>query len=69
MERARKRRRLPRSRWVQEALLEHLSRRDEARLVEEYFESYRRVPDNDEEAKAWERIGIEDLARRDEDWR
>ncbi len=64
MERDRKRRRLPRSHWIQEAVGEYLARREEARDVDAYFEAYRRMPETDEEFAALERAAIEDLKKR-----
>ena len=63
MERDRKSRRVPRSRWIQEAVHEYLARRDEARDVEAYFEGYRRFPETDEEFRAFEQAAIEDLKK------
>lgn len=64
MERDRRRRKVPRSRWIQEAVGDYLKRRDEAQAVEEYFAAYRRIPDGtDEVFIAIERAGIEDLRK------
>ena len=63
MERDWKSRRVPRSRWVQEAVREYLARRDEARDVEAYFEAYRRFPETGEEFRAFEQAAIEDLKK------
>ncbi|OLD52163.1 MAG: hypothetical protein AUI58_04175 [Chloroflexi bacterium 13_1_40CM_2_70_6] len=65
MERDRKTRRVPRSRWIQEAVHEYLAKRDEEKDVRAYFEGYRRFPETDEEFRALERAGLEDLKRAD----
>lgn len=58
----RKRRGVPRSRWLQEAAREYLARHSEAEREERYFAGYRAIPDgDDEDFAAIERAGIEDL--------
>lgn len=64
MERVRKRRRVPRSRLVQEAVGDYVQRTDEHALEQAYFEGYRRIPDGDDpDFIAIERAGIESLRR------
>lgn len=63
MERVRKRRRVPRSRLVQEAVGDYVRRVDDEGDVEAYFESYRRMPDDDEDFRSAARAGIETLRR------
>ena len=58
----RKRRGVPRSRWLQEAAREYLARHSEAEREARYFAGYRAIPDgDDDDFKAIERVGIEDL--------
>lgn len=57
----RKRRGVPRSRWLQEAAREYLARHSEADREARYFAGYEAIPDNDEDFKAVERAGVEDL--------
>lgn len=64
MERARKRRRMPRSTLVQEAVSDYVRRTDEAELEKAYFDGYRRFPDDDEDFRAMEKAAIEDMAKR-----
>lgn len=62
VERVRKRRRVPRSQLVQEALGEYVARTDEAALEQAYFDGYRRIPDGDDpDFIAVERAGIKSL--------
>ena len=63
MERDRRQQRVPRSRWIHEAIGEYLAKRDEAKDVEAYFEGYRRFPETDEEFRAFEQAAIEDLKK------
>jgi len=63
MERVRKRRRVPRSRLVQEAVGEYVERTDEQALEAVYFEGYRRHPEIGPEYDALDRLAIE-AARR-----
>lgn len=64
MERERRRHKVSRSRWIQEAVGEYLKRCDEAQAVEEYFAAYERVPDgDDQDFIAIEQVGIEDLRK------
>lgn len=64
IERVRKSRRVARSTLIQEAVGEYVESRDEAELERQYFEGYRRMPDDDEEFRAFARAGIEALAKR-----
>ena len=58
----RKRRGVPRSRWLQEAAREYLTRHGEAERDARYFAGYTAIPDGDDsDFKAAERAGIEDL--------
>jgi len=59
----RKRRGVPRSRWLQEAAREYLARHGEAERDARYFAGYSTTPDNDEDFRAIERAAIEDLRR------
>lgn len=62
IEKDRKRRGLPRSRWLQEAAREYLARQDEAEREARYFAGYAAIPDgNDEDFGAIQRAAIEDL--------
>jgi predicted transcriptional regulator len=64
MERVRKRRRVPRSKLVQEAVGDYVTRTDEQALEAAYFEGYRRIPDGDDpDFVAIEKVGIEDLRK------
>jgi len=64
IERARKRKRVPRSTWIQEAVGDYVRRADEEALEEAYFEGYRRIPDGDDaDFAAIERVGIEELRK------
>lgn len=64
LERARKSRRVPRSRLIQEAVGDYIRRTDEKALEEAYFEGYRRIPDGDDpDFIAIERAAIEDLKK------
>lgn len=64
IERLRRRRRVPRSTWIQEAVGDYVRRVDEDALVESYFDGYRRVPDtDDEDFKAVERAAVKSLRR------
>lgn len=58
----RKRRGVPRSRWLQEAAREYLTRHGEAEREARYFAGYERIPDGDDaDFKAIEQAAIEDL--------
>jgi metal-responsive CopG/Arc/MetJ family transcriptional regulator len=62
IEKDRKRRGLPRSRWLQEAAREYLARQNEADREARYFAGYAAIPDgNDEDFRAIQRAAIEDL--------
>lgn len=64
VERVRKRRKLPRSTLIQEAVGDYVRRTDEKALEEAYFDGYRRIPDGtDPDFIATERMGIEDLRK------
>jgi metal-responsive CopG/Arc/MetJ family transcriptional regulator len=62
----RKRRGVPRSRWLQEAAREYLARHNDAELEARYFAGYQAIPDNDEDFKAIARIGAETLRNGEE---
>ena len=64
VERDRKRRRLSRSAWLQGAARDFLRRHVRDEDIERYFDGYRRVPDNDEDFRAFARAGLEDLKKR-----
>lgn len=58
----RKRRGLPRSRWLQEAAREYLARHSEAEREARYFAGYEAIPDgSDDDFKAIESAAIADL--------
>lgn len=62
MERVRKRRRVPRSKLVQEAVGDYVERTDEQALEQKYFEGYKRIPDGDDpDFVAIEKAAIDDL--------
>ena len=62
IEKDRKRRGLPRSRWLQEAAREYLARQNEADREARYFAGYAAIPDgNDEDFRAIQRAAIKDL--------
>lgn len=62
IEKDRKRRGVPRSRWLQEAAREYLARQTEAEREARYFAGYTAIPDgNDEDFRAIEQAAIEDL--------
>lgn len=64
LERVRKRRRVPRSALIQEAVGDYMRRTDEKALEEAYFDGYRRIPDGDDpDFIAIERVGIEELKK------
>lgn len=64
IERVRKRRRVARSRLIQEAVGDYVKRNDEKALEEAYFEAYRRFPDGDDpDFIAIERVAIEDMRK------
>lgn len=64
LEKARKSRRVPRSTFIQEAVGDYVGRTDEAELERQYFEGYRRMPDDDEDFRAMEQASIEAMAKR-----
>ncbi|HEV2250421.1 MAG TPA: hypothetical protein VGT60_07935 [Candidatus Limnocylindria bacterium] len=65
IENDRKRRGVPRSRWMQEAAREYLARHGEAEREARYFAGYTAIPDRgDTDFEAFERVGIEDLKKR-----
>jgi metal-responsive CopG/Arc/MetJ family transcriptional regulator len=59
----RKRRGVPRSRWLQEAAREYLARHSEAEREARYFAGYEAIPDDDEVFKGVARLGAEALDR------
>ena len=60
----RKRRGVPRSRWLQEAAREYLARHGDTEREARYFAGYRAIPDGgDEDFQAIERVAIEDLRK------
>ncbi len=64
LERVRRRRRVPRSVLIQEAVGDYMRRTDEKALEEAYFDGYRRIPDgSDPDFIAIEQVGIEDLRK------
>ncbi|MGH2450108.1 MAG: ribbon-helix-helix protein, CopG family [Candidatus Limnocylindria bacterium] len=64
IELVRKRRKVPRSALIQEAVGDYVRRTDEKALEEAYFEGYRRIPDGDDpDFVAIERAAIEDLKK------
>ena len=65
IERIRRRRKIPRSRVIQEAIAVYLQTEDETQAIRAYQEGYRRHPEGDE-AEAFVRGATEVLGR--EDW-
>ena len=63
IERDRKRRGLPRSRWLQEAAREYLARQNEAEREARYFAGYEAIPDTDDDFQGVTRLGAEALRR------
>lgn len=64
IERLRKRRHVPRSALIQEAVGDYVRRNDEKALEERYFEGYRRIPDGDDpDFIAIEKVAIEDMKK------
>lgn len=61
IERARKRDGLDRSGWLQEAARRYLTRRATQEQIDTYFEGYRRIPDADDEFRAFEQAGVKAL--------
>jgi len=59
----RKRRGVPRSRWLQEAAREYLARHSEAEREARYFAGYEAIPDTDDDFEGVARIGAELLRR------
>lgn len=58
----RKRRGVPRSRWLQEAAREYLALHSEAEREARYFAGYAAIPDGDDEGfEAIERAAVDDL--------
>ena len=58
----RKRRGVPRSRWLQEAAREYLARHSEAEREARYFAGYEAIPDGEDgDFKAIEAVAIADL--------
>ena len=63
IERDRKRRGVPRSRWLQEAAREYLARQDEAEREARYFAGYAAIPDTDDDFKGVAALGAAALGR------
>lgn len=61
IEKDRKRRGVPRSRWLQEAAREYLVRQTEADREARYFAGYEAIPDTDEDFKGVSRVAAETL--------
>jgi len=70
IERARKRSKKDRSTWIQEAAADYLKRKTMQEKIEAYFDSYRRIPDSDDdpEFRAMEKAWLEDAPWADEEW-
>lgn len=62
----RKRRGVPRSRWLQEAAREYLARHNEAEREARYFAGYQAIPDTDEDFEGIARLGAEMLRKGEE---
>ena len=62
----RKRRGVPRSRWLQEAAREYLARHNEAEREARYFAGYQAIPDTDDDFQGITRLGAELLGRIDD---
>jgi metal-responsive CopG/Arc/MetJ family transcriptional regulator len=62
----RKRRGVARSRWLQEAAREYLSRHNEAEREARYFAGYQAIPDNDEDFEGIAAIATETLRNGEE---
>jgi hypothetical protein len=71
IESARRSRRQTRSAFIQEAVGDYVTGRDEAALEKAYFEGYVKVPDSDADFVVWERESLDDLAKRggEDEWR
>ncbi|GAC1459451.1 MAG: hypothetical protein NVS1B1_04140 [Candidatus Limnocylindrales bacterium] len=63
IEKDRKRRGLPRSRWLQEAAREYLVRQTEAEREARYFAGYEAIPDTDEDFKGLSRLAAQTLRK------
>lgn len=63
IEKDRKRRGVPRSRWLQEAAREYLARQDEAAREARYFAGYASIPDTDDDFKGVAALGAAALGR------
>lgn len=61
IEKDRKRRGLPRSRWLQEAAREYLVRQTEAEREARYFAGYDAIPDTDEDFAGIARVAAKTL--------
>ena len=59
IENDRKRRGVPRSRWLQDAAREYLARHSEAELEARYFAGYKAIPDTDDDFQGVTRLGAE----------
>jgi metal-responsive CopG/Arc/MetJ family transcriptional regulator len=61
IERIRKKRKIPRSRVIQQAIAHYLSEETEHAAVRQYEEGYRRMPEDPAEAEAYARLAAEVL--------
>jgi len=59
----RKRRGVARSRWLQEAAREYLTRHNEAERESRYFAGYEAIPETDDDFQGVARLGAEALRR------
>ncbi len=66
IEHIRKRRKIPRSRVIQQAIAYYLRERNEYTAARRYEEGYRRMPEDPAEAEAYARMAAEVLEP--EDW-
>jgi len=63
IEKDRKRRGVPRSRWLQEAARDYLVRQTEAEREARYFAGYEAIPDTDEDFNGLSRLAAETLRK------
>jgi len=66
IERIRRKKKIPRSRVIQQAIAHYLSEETQHAAVRRYEEGYRRMPEDPAEAEAYVRTGAEVLEP--EDW-